>query len=173
MDDLKSILRATYEPQAKAQELLGPKGYTLDKDNSTMESKVFVKDGQPIIAHRGSHRLSDFLYQDPAAALGIQTKRVTQAKQLNKDLESKYGVKPTNVGSSLGGYVAQRASTGGKVVTYNKLANPYDMLKKPNPNQQDIRTRYDIPSLLSSYQKNMKTIKGSSNPLKAHRISQL
>jgi hypothetical protein len=173
MDDLKSILRATYEPQQKAQELLGPKGYTLDPEHSTMTSKVFIKDGQPIIAHRGSTRLSDFLYEDPVAALGFKTERVKQAKQLSRDVENKYSVKPTNVGSSLGGYIAQRATTGGKVITYNKLANLHDMMKKSNPNQQDIRTRYDIPSVLSSYQKNVKTIKGSINPLKAHRISQL
>ena len=38
-EDLKTILQASYKPQAEAQEDLENKGYTYDKDLSTMEHK--------------------------------------------------------------------------------------------------------------------------------------
>ena len=60
-DDFKTILNASYKPQSQAKQDLENKGYTYDKDLSTMNSKVFVdKEGNANIVYRGSTRVSDW-----------------------------------------------------------------------------------------------------------------
>ncbi len=71
---IKTILEASYKPQRQAQEDLGKIGFEYDPELSTMENKVFFdKEGKPSIAFRGSTRVTDFLIEDPALALGIKT----------------------------------------------------------------------------------------------------
>ena len=69
--DLPDLLKASYETQADAEARLKKKGYTYDKDLSSMESKVFVnKRGKPTVVQRGSKRLSDFA-EDGLIAVGL------------------------------------------------------------------------------------------------------
>ena len=93
--DAPDLLRASYETQKEAEARMMKKGYTYDKELSTMESKVFVnKSGKPVIAQRGSTRLSDWL-EDGLIGLGLGKygSRQQRAIDLNKKVEEKYGKK--------------------------------------------------------------------------------
>lgn len=178
--DFQDILRASYLPQSKAQDLLATKGYGYDKDLSSMEQKVFISpSGKPIIAERGSVRLSDFLYEDPRLiTFGGQffdTRRVAKSKQLSKTVEDKYGVAPTLVGHSLGGYLSEKgARPSSEVYTYNKGAGLPSIFSSTPKNQYDYRTSLDIPSALSQFQSgNRTTLPGSYNPIDSHDLKYL
>lgn len=179
--DLKDLLKSSYLPQKKAEELMSQKGYTYDKDLSNMEQKVFVSPtGKPIIAERGSTRVSDWLVEDPKILFGGglfgDSRRVSQSKQLSKETEAKYGMAPTLVGHSLGGYLAEKgARKGSDVYTYNKASGLPSAFYSTPKSQHDYRTTLDIPSALSSYQGGgeHKTLKGSWNPFASHDIKYL
>ncbi len=81
--DFQDILKASYLPQRKAEELMASKGYGYDKDLSTMSSKVFISpSGQPIISNRGSVTAKDWLYEDTNAALGGIFGKTEKVKQV-------------------------------------------------------------------------------------------
>jgi len=175
--DFKDILKASYMPQAKASEYMAKRGYGYDDELSTMQSKVFVSpSGKPIIAQRGSTRVSDWLVEDPLAAVGISSNRVGLAKDLNKATLNKYNQSATNVGHSLGGYLAEKgANKDSAVYTYNKAAGIQSLYTPTSKSQTDYRTTLDIPSALSSFQSGgeKKTISGSWNPILSHNINYL
>ncbi len=85
--DLKDLLKASYMPQKKAAEYMDKRGYNYDPELSTMEQKVFIdkKTGKPLITERGSKRVSDWLYEDPMVALGLNSRRVKESKNLSKE----------------------------------------------------------------------------------------
>lgn len=178
--DLKDLLRASYLPQKKADKLMTKSGYTFDPQLSSMEQKVFVSPtGQPVITERGSKRLSDWLIEDPQVLTGGifgDSRRVSNAKQLSKATEEKYGMSPTLVGHSLGGYLAEQgARKGSEVYTYNKASGlPSAFYERP-ASQHDYRTTLDIPSALSAFQSggSHKTLSGSYNPFETHDIKYL
>ena len=177
---LKDLLKSSYLPQKKAEELMSQKGYTYDKDLSNMEQKVYVSPtGKPIIAERGSTRVSDWTIENPQLLLGGvfgDSRRVSQSKQLSKETEAKYGMAPTLVGHSLGGYLAEKgARKGSDVYTYNKGAGLPSPFYSTPKSQHDYRTSLDLPSALSSYQGGgqHKTVKGSWNPFASHDIKYL
>lgn len=180
--DFQDILRASYLPQKKAADLLAQKGYGYDKDLSSMEQKVFVSPtGKPIIAERGSVRLSDWLYEDPRlstyAGSFFDTRRVANAKQLSKTVEEKYGMTPTLTGHSLGGYLAEQGAKStpkSDVYTYNRAAGFPSIFGSTPKNQYDYRTTLDIPSALSQFQSgNRTTLPGSYNPFESHSLEYL
>ena len=83
------FLKASYESQADAEKRMSKKGYSYDKDLSTMESKVFVnKRGKATIVQRGSTRLSDWA-EDGLIAVGLGSlgNRQKKAIELNKKVE--------------------------------------------------------------------------------------
>ena len=178
-EHLKDILTASYQPQREAESTLAKRGYKYDNELSSMESKVFVdpKTGKPSIVYRGSTRASDFLYEDPALALGYKTEKQKKAEKLAKDVESKYGKAPDTFGHSLGSYRAEKASTGGNIYTYNRAVGIPDIGKKLSSKHTDIRTEKDIVSLLSLTQRGgkRKTISSplTSTVLSSHSISEL
>lgn len=180
--DFQDILRASYLPQKKAADLLAQKGYDYDKDLSTMEQKVFVSpSGKPIIAERGSVRLSDWLMEDPRLATYagsfFDTRRVANTKQLSKEVEEKYGMAPTLTGHSLGGYLAEqgaKATPKSDVYTYNKASGFPSIFSSAPKNQYDYRTTLDIPSALSQFQSgNRTTLPGSWDPVSSHSLEYL
>ena len=173
--EFKTVLQSSYLPQRKAKTLAEQQGLKYDTSNSKMDTKVFLKDNKPIVVHRGSTRISDWVYEDPAAFLGIKTKRALQAQRLNKRLEQQYGSKPINVGHSLGGALAESTNRGGQVMTYNKLSTLPSIFKDRPYGQIDVRTNLDLPSALSQYQKGGKlvNIEGSYNPIEAHSTKYL
>ena len=154
-ENLQGILESSYLPQAEASAKLSNLNYTYDPELSTMESKVFVDKttGKPNIAYRGSTRVSDFLYEDPALFFGYKTQKQKKAEELAKKVESKYGQSANAYGHSLGGYRAEQSGVSGNVYTYNKGAGIKDIGKKIPSSQTDIRKSGDIVSLLSLSQR--------------------
>jgi len=176
--ELKDVLKASYMPQKQAAAYLKERqGYSYDPQLSSMQQKVFLnREGQPIIAQRGSTRLSDWLIEDPAGYLGYtNTTRVKEAKELAKATKDKYGVDATLTGHSLGGYLAEKGATkGSDVYTYNKLAGFPSVFSNIPKSQHDYRTPLDIPSFLGQYQRGDKeTVSGSWNPIASHDINYL
>lgn len=175
-DNLSTILEASYKKQSEAQEDLGKIGYNYDPELSNMESKVFVdKEGKPSVAFRGSTRVSDWLIEDPAIALGIKTPKQRRAEALVKRVEAKYG-KPTDVyGHSLGGGRAELSGASGNIYTYNKAVGLGQIGKKLSSRQTDVRTSKDIVSIgsLLQYGGKTKTIKSPSSIIGSHSLSAL
>ena len=176
------ILRASYLPQKQASSYLADKyGYTYDPSLSSMEQKVFITpQGKPIIAERGSTRVSDFLYEDPRlityGGQFFDTRRVANAKNLSKAVEEKYGIAPTLVGHSLGGYLAEKgARPGSDVYTYNRAVGLPSIFTSVPSNQYNYRTTLDPVSALSVFQsdKNKTTLAGSYNPIASHYLDYL
>jgi hypothetical protein len=176
---LKDILTATYQPQREAEQTLAKRGYKYDPELSTMESKVFYnpETNKPHIAYRGSTRISDFAYEDPALAIGFKTEKQKKAEKLAKDVEAKYGQSANAYGHSLGGYRAEKSGASGNVFTFNKGAGIFDIGKKISDKQTDIRTNKDIVSALSLGQRGgtRKTLSTplTTNVIASHSVSQL
>jgi len=180
-ENFADILKASYLPQKQAASYLQEKyGYGYDPLLSSMEQKVFITpQGKPIIAERGSTRVSDFLYEDPRlityGGQFFDTRRVANAKNLSKAVEEKYGLSPTLVGHSLAGYLAEKgARPNSQVYTYNKAAGLPSIFGSTPKNQYDYRTTLDVPSALSNFQSgNRTTLSGSWNPFDSHDLKYL
>ena len=181
--DTPDLLKASYLSQSQAEDLMKKKGYSYDKDLSTMESKVFInKKGRPVIAQRGSTRLSDWA-EDGLIAVGLGSlgSRQKKAIELNNNVEKKYGRVADAVGHSLGGRLIENSGSHGNVITFNKAIGLGDIGKTFKNNQVDIRTNNDIVSGLTNLQThNVETIKQkvhSFNPFqevyKAHDVDNL
>lgn len=178
-ENLQPILEASYKSQGEAQSSLGKLGYTYDPELSTMENKVFIEKatGRPSVAFRGSTRVSDWLIEDPAIALGIETPKQRRARELVQKVEAKYK-QPTDVyGHSLGGARAELSGASGNIYTYNKAVGLGQIGKKLSTRQTDVRVARDIVSLPSLLQYGGKKTTLSSplfgNAITAHSISQL
>ena len=171
-DDIKTVLNASYKPQAQAKQDLENKGYTYDKDLSTMNSKVFVdKEGNSNIVYRGSTRVSDW-FKKPLTAVGLQKydPDFIKAKQLAKDVSIKYNGKPNVYGHSRAGSIGEYVGKDAKnIYTYNKGAGVNTIGKKVAKNQHDYRAKFDPISLIGATQRgNITTLASSINPFKAH-----
>ena len=181
--DTADLLKASYETQANAENRMSKKGYTYDKDLSSMESKVFVnKRGKPVIVQRGSTRLSDWAEDGLiAVGLGALGSRQKKAIELNKKVEEKYGRSADAVGHSLGGRLVENQGSKGNIITYNKASGLGDINKTFSRKQLDIKTVEDVPSVLSNFQNhNVEVVKQkehSLNPFKevfnAHNVDNL
>ena len=182
--DAGDLLKASYETQADAEARMKKKGYTYDKDLSSMESKVFVnKRGKPVIAQRGSTRLTDWAEDGLiAVGLGALGNRQKKAIELNKKVEEKYGRNADAVGHSLGGRLVENQGSKGNIITYNKASGLGDIGKSFSKKQLDIKTVEDLPSALSNFQNhNVEIIKQKEhsllNPFKevwsAHNVDNL
>lgn len=180
MDDkkvLKELFQASYDTPEKAQERLAQYGYKADKDLSTSQAKVFTDEaGKPIILHRGTElgkgwktALSD-IKTDIEIGLGKTPKRLTEAKRLTKQVEEKYGKPSTAIGTSMGGFLAEKAGSK-NAITYNKAVSPTDIFKKIPKTQKDYRTATDIISLPSVLQSgSRKTLRVYKTPLASHSV---
>lgn len=159
-ENLTDILTASYQPQREAEQTLTKRGFKYDADLSSMESKVFYnpETNKPYIAYRGSVRVSDFLYEDPALLVGYKTQKQKKAEELVKKVEAKYQQPVDVYGHSLGGYRAEKSGALGKITTYNKATSLSDIGKTTSQKQTDIRKEGDIVSLISKTQKGGKRI---------------
>ena len=176
--DFADILKASYMPQKQAAAYMSERGYGYDPLLSSMEQKVFITPtGKPLISERGSVRVSDWLVEDPKILTGnlYDTRRVTQAKNLSKAVEEKYGMAPAFASHSLGGYLSERAARpNSEVYTYNKATGLPSIFSSTPKNQYDYRTTLDIPSALSNFQSgNRTTLTGSWNPFESHDLKYL
>ena len=177
------LLKASYETQADAENRMSKKGYSYDKELSSMESKVFVnKRGRPVQVERGSKRLTDWA-EDGLIALGLGSlgNRQKKAIELNKKIEAKYGKPADAIGHSLGGRLVENSGAHGNIITYNKAAGLGDIGKTYDKKQVDIKTNNDLPSFLSNFQNhNVEVVKQkehSLNPFQevfnAHNVDNL
>ncbi|KAJ1638658.1 hypothetical protein T492DRAFT_833576 [Pavlovales sp. CCMP2436] len=149
------LARASYLSLDQAA-LYGQKlGYILDAQLSKDNTMVFVdKKGQPVIAHRGSVTVTDWLVDDVLIAAGAyrDTDRLRRVRQISAAAESKLWEKSNFVGHSLGGRLAERSGSGGEIVTINKAAGLADINSRlPNGTRQtDVRIKLDAVSALSN-----------------------
>ena len=184
-NNLGDLLSNSYKPQQEASDDMKKKGYKYDNELSNMETKIFVDEesGEPVVVHRGTVRVKDWL-DDAKLALGFgkSTQRVKDAQEINRKVEAKYNKPVHNVGHSLGGFLAENAGGKGNIITYNKGAGLGDLFTKKNSKRQlDIRVKNDFPSMLTILQNsNQETIenKRSSifkpiNYLNAHKVNNL
>ncbi|KAJ1629195.1 hypothetical protein T492DRAFT_840990 [Pavlovales sp. CCMP2436] len=153
------LARASYLPLSDAEKLLATLGYTLDRQLSREDTMVVVDDrGQPTVIHRGSVTPRDWLVDDVLIAAGSnhETQRLRRARQATLAAEAKCKTKSNAVGHSLGGRLAERAGSGGEIVTFNRAAGLGDLglgRNQPSLNgtrQTNVRTKWDAVSALSA-----------------------
>jgi len=179
--NIKTIIKASYKPQAEASADLEKLGYKYDPELSSMENKVFYdpKTGKPNIAYRGSITAKDWI-GNLILGLGFKDPEAEKRIQLSDQVKQKYGQSADTFGHSRGGYLAEQAGEqyGGRTYTYNKATVDDNPFKKIRTEQTDIRTKGDIVSLPSIFQSGgtKKEISSSfpfSNILSAHSTSNL
>lgn len=176
--DLKELLAASYKPQKEAASTLSKKGYTWDPELSTMTTKVFTDPtGSPVVLHRGSVRVSDWLANNAPLAVGLEkySPRFKESKNTIEQVKLKYpGKTVTSAGHSLGGALAEKTGAD-KVFTYQKGSGLFDIGRTISSNQTDVKSKWDLPSALSSWQTGGKRIelKGSLDPLATHSVQAL
>ena len=156
-DDLKHLLDKSYESK--------PSDYgdfIVDKQLSGKRFQVYhnPKTGQVVYSHRGTASLQDW-YHDFTHSLLNDTSnaRFRYAAEAQKRAYEKYSQMPgvqqhITIGHSLGSKLSQHAATpDSEILTHNGLVTPYDLFKKSNPNQVDIRTKSDVVSVLNKNKK--------------------
>ena len=154
-EDLGDLLKNSYQPQKIAKANMAKKNYGYDDQLSTMNTKVFVKDGKPVVVHRGTTTLKDVV-DDGLLALGLEKYgfRYKNAKRITEKAEKKYGQSADAIGHSLGGSLAERSGAHGNVLTFNKGVGLGDLFTKKNSARQlDVSTRGDLVSALGTTQR--------------------
>jgi hypothetical protein len=155
----KSMLEASYMPLATAEKQGQELDYILDRDISVEHTHVYIDilTGFPLIVHRGSSSITDWLVEDVLLATGVMaissSPRIMFAKSITKEVEEKYG-KPTDAfGHSLAGKLIEESGAHGYIFTYNKGTGFADIRKSiKNPKQTDYRHAKDIVSMISETQ---------------------
>ena len=177
--DLGNLLKSSYLPQKKAAEKMKSNGYTYDNQLSSMNTKVFIdKNNKPVIVHRGSKTVKDFIDDGLlAVGLGKYGHRYKNAVRITKKAEEKYQKPADSVGHSYGGWLAEKSKNKGDTITYNKAAGLGDILQKQNKKQVDVMTKGDIVSGLTTLQNNKKEILDNNhlfpNAYNAHNLDSL
>jgi len=173
---IKTLLSASYKPQKIAKKELEAYGWTYDPTLSRMDTKVFTdSEGKPIILHRGSTRVSDWLPNNTLLASGLEqyAPRFKYGKEITQKVKEKYGQPVTAIAHSLGGSIAEKSGAD-RVITFNKPITAYDIGKTIPKTQTDIRSKYDPVSALSPFQFGNKVeVPSSKQPLEAHAVSSL
>jgi hypothetical protein len=176
--DTYDLLKSSYLPQSEAAKRMQLKGYNYDKDLSSMNTKVYVKDNKPIIVHRGSVTAKDW-FDDGLIALGLGKygHRYKNAQRVTQKAKEKYDSLVDSVSHSYGGWLTENSGADGNLITYNKAVGLGDIGKRFPSNQLDIRTEGDIPSLLSYLQNSNKEIIHNKhlnkNSLNSHNLDNL
>jgi hypothetical protein len=178
-EDLQKLLHSSYNP------MMGDvHGYTLDTDLSNDTGKVYSKDGQTYIIHKGTQGASDWLNNLALAyspSLYKMTSRYKKGKELQEKALQKYsGNKIDVLGHSQGSALSELISKGDKrvnnVITYNRPVLLRDLFQNPDHNLYDVRTSADIVSALLPFQRGTRTTTISSptwNALEEHKTPAL
>ena len=153
----KQLFEASYQNPLDAEKTLAKYGYKFQSDLSTPESKVFLDpQDNPVILHRGTHRIEDWGTDVNSILLGREGRRTREARELTTKVREKYNKPVKAVGTSLGGFLAEQSGAE-NVLTYNKGVRPTDIFKRRKETQTDIRSSKDIISLPSVLQRGGKT----------------
>ena len=148
--DLKRVLKASYEPNKKAKKTLAKSGFELDKKLSGQRAKVFTdRVGRGNVSFRGTNNLHD-VATDLSIGVGLLpiTKRFKHTKKVMRQAQQKYGDVNT-MSHSLGGILSERSGARGNIITYNKASLGDKSSKRKKGRQTDIRTKGDIVSVLT------------------------
>lgn len=182
------LMDLSYKPLPEAAHAGARRGYNLDPELSSENTKVFVHQasGRPLVAHRGSKTFADWIVDDTMIATGKTdfSPRHWKARNVTKQAKNKYKRPVDAVGHSLGGRLAEHGGGDGHIVTYNKAAGINDVFSRPGKNwrQLDMRTEGDVVSLLASRQNNTQTlpapqslVRGSplTNAAQAHSLDNI
>jgi len=153
----KELFQASYDNPLDAEKRLSKYGYKFQSDLSSPESKVFLDpQSNPVILHRGTHRLEDWGTDLKSILLGQEGRRTREAREITRKVKEKYNKPVKAIGTSLGGFLAEQSGAD-QILTYNKGVRPRDIFKQRKSTQTDIRTNKDIISLPSIFQRGGKT----------------
>jgi hypothetical protein len=177
LENATTFLKASYNDTDAIRKLI-TLGYRLDKELSNIETIVWVKDGRPLILHRGSSNVKDFAVSDVLLGLNlsISDPRIWSAKKITKQSQDKYGKIALHLGHSLGAAIAEYvADPLAYVLTYNKGVPPLNIYKSISPRQLDLRASGDLVSWFSKFQnRNAITIQNKGTGfLQAHNLNNL
>ena len=152
-----------------------------DYDLSTEYVKVYTNtnSNQVVVMHRGTNDLYDVLTDVGLAFNHRQGHRFEASEQIQKLAENKYH--PENItvlGYSLGGLLAEMYSSPQvkEIITFNKALIPYDLNRELPNNQYDIRTDYDLVSVLKHFKKHKNDVvipSESLDPFNEHKSNTL
>ena len=156
-DELQKLIKASYSDNENAEMIGNDINYTLDKELSTPNHKVFFdnNDKDVVVSFAGTYKNEDFI-TDSALALGLldHTRRFKDSRNLIDNIKFKYKQSPIlAIGDSLGGSIAEHV--GGevdRVITHNTGSSFFDIGKSIRPNQIDIRHTNDWVSAISKTQ---------------------
>jgi len=144
-------------------------GWNLDKQNSKVDSKVFVKDNIIVIAFRGTVNLKDV--KDDISIITSRehlNKRWKRARNLITKMNEKYkdGYKIFVTGHSLAANIAEFATrhTSNETIGFSR-GNLKIGQKIKNPNYKDVYNKYDPISTLVG------THKGKSKQVKTKKLN--
>jgi hypothetical protein len=159
-EDLRKLLHSSYNP-----EIGDINGYTLDRELSNDIGKVYHKQGQTYIVHKGTQGGADWVnnsYLLRSPEYYKTSKRYKRGQELQEKALQKYAGSTIDVlGHSQGAKIAELASKGDKrinnVITYNRPVLAYDLYQNPDENLYDVRTSADIVSALLPFQSGTRT----------------
>ena len=175
-DETRKLLKSSYNKKNKD---VG--NFKVDKHLSGNRTKVYYdeENNMPVVVHRGTNSKQDMM-TDTGLLFGHRGNRFKHAKKIQKKAEKKYGTENMHtLGHSLGGLVAEEIGKNSKnVITYNKAISPFEMLKKNQSNQTDIKTSNDPVSSLNYFNNNKKNKTKvfnakTNNPFKSHSTDAL
>jgi hypothetical protein len=159
-DELKQILKATYEKDKKD---IGD--YKIDKKLSGLRAKIYTNanTGKTVVAYRGTDNIHDMITDVNLLFDNKNTKRFRHAQKVYDRVVNKYGKDNLILaGHSLSGQLIEKIGRKNKdeIYTLNKPVTPVDILKgrRVPKNQTDIRTSRDAVSILRPLQKGEKAI---------------
>jgi len=184
-----NLLKEFIDLSYKGNTSIAPEGYDIDSPLSDSRVKVYAKKGSNdkdiVITHRGSVGLDDWM--DNASYLFRGKVKGTKTYNLHRERHKraveKYGAKNiTAIGHSRAGLYLQELQKEFPIkenITYNKASGFYDIGRKNDENQTDIRVGNDIVSLLAPLQNrpnDIVKIDGTKNPFDfntAHQTSEI
>lgn len=152
LQKVKKLIKTSYRDEN--EDLLNLK---RDKSLSGKRVQVYYNPdtNKSVVVHRGTASMKDWV-TDVGMAFGYEKgNRFKHAKRIQKKAEAKYGSdNMTTIGHSLGGRIAEKVGKdSSKIITYNKAATPISIQTTTPSKQTDVRTKGDIVSYLSKFQK--------------------
>lgn len=177
----KPLLVAGYKPMDEAFDIGVQYGYILDREQSIHNTYVYVSTitDFPLIVHRGSVTLADWLVEDTLILTGfgevINSPRVLQAKRITNRVRKKYKKPVDSFGHSLGGMLSEESGADGIIMTYNKAVGIGDAMRSIGANQIDYKQAKDIVSALAGLQPRKNKIRyiDDAGFLNAHTVDAL
>jgi alpha-beta hydrolase superfamily lysophospholipase len=181
---IHGLMKVGYEKDINKKTSVGD--YQVDKSLSGRRTTVFYNPNtsKSVIVHRGTASIQDALTDAGLLSARMSGSRFQHAKKMQKKTEKKYGSEHvTTMGHSLGGLLAEKyGKKSSQIITYNKAAVPATMFNRIPKKQTDIRTRGDVVSLLSRFQRRKSPIQDTTigrntkfglGPLKSHALDNL